>query len=168
SSMVMMDFYKPMAGANVSEKSELKVSRVITIVCGVVLTLLAFSFTGSQNIVDLAFTIAGLTAGGILGAFIYAMIHKGGHWVPVVSGMIASFIGMTILNLIWKSSLTTMFVTLFGKFGIEYEPILKKGVAWPWHSTIGMLICLFVIYALRPIFASTGGDIESTQADDVN
>jgi SSS family solute:Na+ symporter len=129
SSMVMMDFYKPlMKDRPEDEAREMKLSRVITVVSGFLLALVAYVSQASSRVFDLAFTLAGLTAGGILGAFVVGLVRRRGQPAPVITGMLVSFVFMIILNVL-----------------MIYK-VVK--INWPWHAPIGMIVCLLVAWPL--------------------
>lgn len=146
-SIMVMDFYRPLYGSSKDQDTELLISRFTTVIAGILLAVVAWLCMGFSELIALAFTVAGLTAGGILGAFVYGMIVKGGRPEPVVIGMIISFLFMVLLNIamskgwIWK-------------------------INWPWHATIGMAICLSGCFSLRIVFAGEGGDFTKVEADE--
>ncbi|CAN5253746.1 sodium:solute symporter [soil metagenome] len=145
-SMFVMDFYKPLTGAVMTEKGELKLSRIAVVVAGILLIGVASLSRGSSFIFTLAFTLAGLTQGALLGPFVYGMIHKRGHPAPVICGMIISVACMLEMNYL-----------------IQQKVIVP--IAWPWHTLIGMIIALIPIYALRPFFkANADRSMDKAQA----
>ena len=137
SSIAVMDLYKPFRKRPTTDKEELWLSRLVTFVAAIALILVAFLCQQATLIFVLAFRLAGLTSGGILGAFIYAMIMKKGHPTPPVLGMLGAFIFMALFNV-----------------GMEYGKI--PTVNWPWHTLIGTVVCLSVIAATRPLFRESG------------
>lgn len=126
SSMLVMDFYRPLKAIKGEAPGELVISRLATVVCGFALTAVAVGSRGVEFLFDFAFTLAGLTTGGILGAFVYALVYKRGSARPVIAGMIGSIVFMTIFY-----------------FLRIYTPLAMN---WPWHPLVGMLVCLFIIW----------------------
>jgi len=124
SSIAIIDFWRPIRGTNSTPAQELYLSRVATIFAGVLLVVIAFACEGAPFLLDLAFKLAGLTAGAILGAFLFGMWKKRGHAGPVIAGMTVSFFFMIIYNM--TRSYT--------------------GIRWPWDAPIGMLVCFAVCW----------------------
>jgi Na+/proline symporter len=146
-SMITMDIYRPLRGALADAKAEMTLSRIMTGVSALALGLVAWAASFGSEVISLAFTLAGLTGGGILGVFVYGMIHKKGHEVPVIAGLLVSLAFMTALNLGMNPSLLP---------GVEAEALISK-IQWPWHPMIGMIVCMATIYALRPFFTVPAG-----------
>ena len=72
------------------------------------------------------FRFAGVFSGAKLGALLYAMWARRGRPAPVVAGMIASALVMTVIVVVGK---TTSF-----------------HINWPWYSMIGATVCLLVAH----------------------
>ena len=92
------DFFRPLAGAHVSEKRLLMVSRVATILFGVGQMAIAMAserLLGGRSTVDRVLAIAGFTTGPILGLFFLAA------WPKPVSQRAALFgfaVGLVVLT----------------------------------------------------------------------
>jgi len=123
-SMAVMDFYKPLKGGKTDARTEMFVSRASVIASALALIAVAQICQHATLIFNLAFQLAGLTAGAILGAFVFGFAVKRGHPGPVMAGMFASFAFMILFN--WILAAT------------------KIDVMWPWHALIGMTVCLAV------------------------
>jgi len=159
-SMITMDIYRPLMGKNSNEKSELMLSRVMTLISGILLGIVAYLSMGADNVVDLAFTLASLTAGAILGAFLYGMWVKRGNPWPVVIGMATSVLFILAMNLTMRSPENPFLGLPWPFYGaIPY-------INWPWHTTIGITVCLLAIFATRPFFKDqrTSGGIHEEGA----
>jgi SSS family transporter len=137
-SMAVMDLWRPLMGSNTSDRSDLLTSRVAVLVCGLMLYVVAIVCKHAPSIFDLAFTLAGLTAGAVLGAFLYGLIFRRGHFVPAIVGMAVSVCFMVVFNMLRMETKT---------FG---APWLQ--VNWPWHAPIGTAICLLTIMAASKFF----------------
>lgn len=137
SSIAVMDLYKPFRNSETTDKEELWLSRVVTVLAAVALAAVAFACQQATLIFNLAFRLAGLTSGGVLGAFIYGLVRKKGHPIPPVLGMLGAFAFMALFNV-----------------GMEYKWI--PTVNWPWHTLMGTVVCLLVIAATRPLFKDQG------------
>lgn len=132
SSIAMMDIIRPLRKTQLNENQELWVSRLITIGAGLILALVAFFARGDELLINLAFTVAGLTGGPILGAFAWAILRRRGNPMEVIGGLAASFTFMTVL----------IFV------------LIPKGyitISWPWFATMGMLICMGVAWVVAQV-----------------
>jgi Na+/proline symporter len=94
SSSAMFDLYKPLTGKAIDSKKELKVSRLLTIIAGVILIFVALLFINmSHSVVEIALGIASITYGGLLGVFLLGLFFKKvsprGAWVGFSSGLLA-------------------------------------------------------------------------------
>lgn len=131
---------------------ELQISRLTTLVWGVVFVVFANLFSDQENpVVELGLSIASFTYGGLLGAFLL------GLWNPRARGTDAS-IALVI-------SVAAMVLVIFGvwqtadgswifSFKPGTEQIANRGLiplAWPWYTTVGASITLVVgsLTALR-------------------
>jgi SSS family transporter len=70
------DIYRPLLGRGRSERHYLFVSRVCVVAFGVVLGLLAHAFSAFDRILWLAFKIAGVTFGSLLGVFLLGLLTR--------------------------------------------------------------------------------------------
>ena len=91
------DIYRPLLVKDRSERHYLAVSRVSVVIFGLILGLIAYSFSFFDKILWLAFKIAGVTFGSLLGVFLLGLLSRR----PVsdranVIGMIA----MALVNLV--------------------------------------------------------------------
>lgn len=116
SSSTMLDLYRPYAEKkNVSEKKELRISRLFTVMWAVLLIIAAILFKeSSQAVVELALSIASFTYGGLLGTFILGLINK-------KAGEREALIGFSF------GIILMIFVILFNV------------VAWTWFTLVGVI-----------------------------
>lgn len=158
-SMATMDLFRPLFGSAATPKAELMVARLITVGAGVALGVVAYLSMETTGVMDLAFTLAGLTGGGILGAFLYGLVFKRGSAVPVVCGMASSVFFMLAFNLSMRDPGNPFLGLPWPLYGsLPY-------INWPWHLTIGITVCLAVIFALRPFYNDHGSrDISRDEA----
>ncbi len=126
SSIAIMDFIIPLSGKTAEQKTSLNVSRTITVICGLALGVIAVLCKQAEFILVLAFKLAGITGGAILGAFLFAMWKKKGYAGPVIAGMVASFVTMVVYNVL--RSYTTF------------------SMSWPWDAVVGMVVCFVIAW----------------------
>jgi solute:Na+ symporter, SSS family len=70
------DVYRPLLVRGRDETHYLKVSRIAVVVFGVVLGLIAYAFSFFDKILWLAFKIAGVTFGSLLGVFLLGLLSR--------------------------------------------------------------------------------------------
>lgn len=124
-SIAVMDFYRPLFGKG-NDRAEMNVSRWATVISGVALGLIAVACEGAPFVLNLAFKMAGLTGGAILGAFLFGMFTKRGYNGPVIAGMVSSFVFMILYNV--------------------FRSYTAFNVNWPWDVVFGMTVCLGVAF----------------------
>ncbi len=140
------DLYKPYFGKNNTPEKDLKVSRIITMLWGVILTGSAFLFTflqlnsGSEGstVVELGLEIASYTYGGLLGAFALGMISQKPATKDAIIGF---FAGLTVLLFLVDGPLQ------------NYLPFSGLTVAWPLYTVIGSAVVILVGLAAYKIRA---------------
>ncbi|MCC5876681.1 MAG: hypothetical protein JJU11_10730 [Candidatus Sumerlaeia bacterium] len=148
SSIALMDLFRPMRKTQMTEKQELWASRFVTIAAGIVLALVALLARGDDLLINLAFTVGGLTGGPLLGAFIWALLRRRGHPLEVIAGIAFAFTFMSLL----------IFVLI---------PRGYATISWPWYSPMGMLICMGVAWLVSLVTErSTERDITKAEADE--
>ncbi|MBM4441329.1 MAG: sodium/solute symporter [Candidatus Rokubacteria bacterium] len=91
------DIYRPLLAPGRSERHYLRVSRVAVAVFGVTLALLAFAFSFFSQILWLAFKIAGVTFGSLLGVFLLGLLTT--RRVSDRANVVA-MIAMALVNLV--------------------------------------------------------------------
>ncbi len=132
-SATTMDLYKPYWGRNNSPDKDLKISRIITLVWGVILTGSAFLFValqlkageGRPAVVELGLGIASYTYGGLLGVFILGMLFRKIERLDAATGFYAGLIAL-----------------LFMVKGPVQNILPGEGInlAWPWYTAVGAAI----------------------------
>jgi SSS family solute:Na+ symporter len=91
------DIYRPLLARGRSERHYLMVSRVSVAVFGLVLAVLAYAFSFFSQILWLAFKIAGVTFGSLLGVFLLALLTRR----PVADrANVVAMIAMALVNLV--------------------------------------------------------------------
>lgn len=129
-SVSTMDLLKEIKGDR-SDGWYLQFSKRITLVWGLILIVVACGCIGHDKVITLAFSLAGLTSGAMLGGLLLVLWWKRGSSLPVVTGMFASLGGMTLI-----------------KIATAYE-LLALAIAWPWYTMIGCAICILVAILVR-------------------
>ena len=127
-SVSTMDIMKGLMVQSLPEKHYLTLSRISTVFWAAILVIVAYASRQAASILDLAFSLSGLTSGAMLGGLILALRWKGGA-LPVSVGMLVSF-----------------GIMLWIKFGA-----LASQIAWPWFTLIGVISTLGVAYGVRRI-----------------
>jgi SSS family transporter len=135
SSSTMLDLYKPYFGQNNSTGKDLFISRMITIMWGIVLSLSAFLFIGIlQSVVEIALSIASITYGGLLGTFILGAIFKNVRQRAAIIGFASGIFVMLLIILL---------------------PIIRgvsAGIHWSWYTFIGSSVTVIVGLLIQKIF----------------
>jgi SSS family transporter len=95
SASFVTDIYRPLLVRSASEPHYLRVSRAAVVVFGLVLAGLAYAFSFFDKILWLAFKIAGVTFGSLLGVFLLGLL------TPVRSNRanVAAMVTMALVNL---------------------------------------------------------------------
>jgi SSS family transporter len=95
------DIYRPLLVPGRAEGHYLRVSRVCVVVFGVVLGLIAYGFSSYDGILWLAFKIAGVTFGSLLGVFLMGLLsqRRVGDVANVVAMVIMALVNLTLLML---------------------------------------------------------------------
>ncbi len=95
------DIYRPLLVRNRSESHYLWVSRVSVVIFGVVLGVLAYAFSAFNQILWLAFKIAGVTFGSLLGVFLLGLLTRRPvrDWANVVAMVVMATVNLILLVL---------------------------------------------------------------------
>ena len=127
SSVTVMDL--GLAKKDASDEDKLKTSRAWTLFWGAMLVIVAFASREVKSVMDAAFSLVGLTSGGLLGGLLLSLTLKQGRGGPVMIGMGVSLISMIAI-----------------KYG------LKEAVHWPWYTAIGCGITLLVTLLVNAFY----------------
>jgi SSS family transporter len=144
-SATTLDLYKPYWGKNSPPEKDLRVSRMISVVWGVILTGSAFVFAVLQlqstherpAVVELGLGIASYTYGGLLGVFLLGFLTKK---IEGADAIIGFFVGLISLLFLVKGPIQNLL------------PGQGLTIAWPLYTMIGSLIVIaigFSSYLLR-------------------
>lgn len=138
-SSTMIDLYKPYWGRNNSSEKDLRISRIITIIWGIIITGSAFFFALLQlkspgrrpAVVELGLGIASYTYGGLLGAFLLGIISKKLRRIDAIIGF---FSGLIALLFLVKGPIQILL------------PGEGLTIAWPLYTMVGSSIVIAVGY----------------------
>jgi SSS family transporter len=114
------DFYRKYVRPDADEPTLMRVSRLATVVWGLVQLLVAIGAQWMErSVLDAGLAVLSLTTGPVLGAFVLAVARPRTGAVPVMIGMIA---GAVVLAGLWWTA----------------------AVAWTWYALIGATITVLV------------------------
>jgi solute:Na+ symporter, SSS family len=101
SASFVTDIYRPLMARGRSERHYLLVSRVSVVIFGVVLGGLAHAFSAFSQILWLAFKIAGVTFGSLLGVFLLGLLTRRviRDWANVVAMVVMALVNLGLLGL---------------------------------------------------------------------
>jgi Na+/proline symporter len=120
SSAAVLDIYIPLAGKTKTEAQLLKISRIVTLVWGIVLMVSAMAFIGLKGtVVEVALGIASYTYGGILGVFLLGLLFQNASQRDAIIGFISAIIVMTLV-------------------------IQTIEIAWPLYTVVGSVTTIVV------------------------
>ena len=132
SASFVTDIYRPLLVRGRSERHYLLVSRVAVVVFGLVLGLLAYGFSFFDRILWLAFKIAGVTFGSLLGVFLLGLLTRR----PVSDAAnVVAMVAMAAVNL--------------GLLILSETKVLP--FAWSWLVILGTLGTMALALALSPL-----------------
>ena len=130
SSAAVLDIYIPIAGKNKTEAQLLKISRIVTLLWGIILVGAALAFIGLKGtVVEVALGIASYTYGGLLGVFLLGLIYKSASQRDAIIGFFTALVVMTVV--IQMVQIAWPFYTVVGSFttivvGILSSKVFKK------------------------------------------
>jgi Na+/proline symporter len=125
-SVSTMDFVKGLTGGKRSESFYLRFSKFSTVIWAAMLIVVAYLSREVPYVLNAAFSLRGLTSGALLGSLGLVLFWKRGSAIPIFVGMIGSLLAM-----IWITE----------KLKITTPSGDQGGIAWPWFTLIGTIIC---------------------------
>jgi SSS family transporter len=138
SSTTMIDFYlrwKP----KTSDNKRLTLSRVATVVWGLVLFVVALASRYGGNVLEKGLTIASLAYGGLLGVFLLGLLTRRAKQNGAIVGMLC---GLALNIYIWGWT----------------------HIAWTWYVTFGSITTFVVGYLASLLEAETDANRAQTSA----
>jgi solute:Na+ symporter, SSS family len=137
-SVSTMDLLKNWLGRDWTEHRQLQFSKRSTLAWAGVLVVVAVGCSYAKgDIINVAFGLTGLTAGGMLGAIILLLWWKRGSSTAVIVGMLVSLLIMSWLSGLWNKML----------HGLFWPP----SIHWPWFTLAGTTITVIVAVAVRAV-----------------
>jgi Na+/proline symporter len=125
------DIYRPLFAPDRSERHYLQVSRGAVVVFGLLLAVIAYGFSFFDRFLWLAFKIAGVTFGSLLGVFLLGLITH----VRANRANVAAMVLMALINLV---------LLVMGETGV-----LPLG--WSWLVILGTVGTMVLATALAPL-----------------
>jgi SSS family solute:Na+ symporter len=126
------DIYRPLLSPDRSERHYLMVSRVSVVLFGIVLGVLAYAFSAFDGILWLAFKIAGVTFGSLLGVFLLGLLTRR----PIAD--LANVVAMVVMALI---NLVLLILSETGTLSF----------AWSWLVILGTAGTMIIAVLLSPM-----------------
>ena len=130
-----------------SEEFYLRFSKGSTVFWAAALTLVAYLSRSADFVLNLAFSLRGLTGGALLGGLLLAVFWKkpasdfsaAGRGSPVVIGMLTALVCMALIEFLpsWPAT-----KDLWARW-------IGPPIFWPWYTLIGALITLAVTWLLN-------------------
>jgi solute:Na+ symporter, SSS family len=128
-SVSTMDFFRAWARRPQSEEFYLRFSRHSTVIWAVALVVVGYLSRQVAFVLNAAFSLRGLTSGGLLGGLLLAVWARKGGAAPVVMGMAVSLMTMVAVDTLWKPE-----------------------IGWPWYTLIGTLVTVATAWGVRAVW----------------
>ena len=137
-SVSTMDFVKGITRGARSEEFYLRFSKWSTVFWAGALILVAYLSREVAYVLNAAFSLRGLTSGALLGGLLLVLFWRKGGSIPVMVGMLGSFMAMVFVSrLEWVVS--------------QAPTVQTAKVAWPWYTLIGTIVTLGLAWIMRAI-----------------
>jgi SSS family solute:Na+ symporter len=138
-STTVVDFYRPFLKKEATAAEQVRFSRWMTVVWGVILVVLAFLSRHVSSVLEAGLTIASITYGSMLGVFLLGVFTKKANERGSIVGMAAGLLSMLA---VWKFST----------------------IAFTWYVLIGTLITFAVGYAASLMIRRTEEPLRSASS----
>ena len=128
STIALQDFYRRWAKPDANEAQSLRFLRVMTVVWGVIGTVVALALIDVQGILDVWWKLSGVFAGGMLGLFLLGFISRRANNAGAVLGAVVG-----LLVILW----------------LTFSPELSGDLAWlrsPFHAHMTSIIGTLSIF----------------------
>jgi len=100
-STTVVDFYRPFLKKKAEAHEQLRISRWVTVFWGVVLTILAILSRNVKSVLEAGLTIASITYGSMVGAFLLGVLTKRANEKGTILGMA---VGLASMLSVWYFS----------------------------------------------------------------
>lgn len=134
-SVSTMDFASRLFSGKWNEDRRLRFSRQATFFWAIILIGVAWLSQHTVSILNLAFSLNGLTNGAMLGGVLLALRRPAGGAGPVIAAMLTSLACLLLIH--------------FGARTDFWQAHVGWSVAWPWYTLIGLAITLAVDRLVR-------------------
>jgi Na+/proline symporter len=149
-SVSTMDFLRHLVRQK-TEEFYLRFSRYSTVLWAAALILVAYLSREVTLVLNMAFSLRGLTSGALLGGLLLAVFWKRGRAIPVVAGMVVALVCMTAIQVLPK---------LAWSKGL-WNALVGAEVFWPWYTLIGAAVTVAVAWLLRRVLPVREMQIEN-------
>lgn len=147
SSTFVVDFYMK-ARPHTTEQARMRLSRVATIVWGVVLFALAILSRGGGRVVEVGLSIASVAYGALLGVFLLGTLTRKANENGTMAGMLCGFL---VNAYVWLAPLPEWALRLGA--AVAGHPLAGTKLAWTWYVLLGSSVTFAVGYASSLLFA---------------
>jgi Na+/proline symporter len=118
-STTVVDFYIPFLKRGAGTQEQLRISRWMTVVWGIILVVLAFLSRGVESVLEAGLTIASITYGSLLGVFLLGVLTRKANESGSIFGL---------------------GIGLFSMLAIWYYSTYYNAIAFTWYVLIGTVI----------------------------
>ena len=128
--IILSDYYTRYFNKNASEKSEMKVLYISSVIFGILGVIISLSLVGVESVLDAWWSLASIFSGGMLGLFLLAFLSKKVRNIDAAIGVIVG-----VIIIVWMS-LSPLYFT-------EGKLLAFKS---PFHSNLTIVIGTTVIF----------------------
>jgi solute:Na+ symporter, SSS family len=118
-SSTLIDLYKPYFGKNNTDKDDLRLSKIFSVIWTIALVGTAFLFMNITSVLEVALSIASLTYGGLLGTFLLGIMYVKPKQKDALIGLFAGLLIMAFVFFI-------------------------PAISWTWYTFIGAATTIIV------------------------
>jgi len=139
-SVSTMDFVKGQHGGR-SEAFYLRFSKYSTVFWAAALIGVAYWSREAKSVLNVAFSLRGLTSGALLGGLVLAVFWKSGRPLALVSGMVWALAVMTAIQFLPKMAWSKLL----------WEKWVGPEIFWPWFTLIGCGVTFAVAWLVNSV-----------------
>lgn len=149
----VMDVWQRFSGRMMDDAAALRLSRLLTLVWGVVFAGFAMLFRDMQNpVVELGLGIAGFTYGGLLGAFVLGIVNRRAKQADALMAFLVTIVVMTLVIFgVFYSGTAEAWVFTWRPDAAERAARGLAPLAWPLYTVFGvaLMVSLGSLLGLR-------------------